>query len=350
MSDSAMPDEVLLVRADASATIGVGHVMRCFALAEAWLETGGRVAFAMNDVPEGIAQRIARTGARIFHVDAPEDAARVAREVGATHAVIDGYHLGVAHQEALAAAGTRLLVVDDAGETATRAAAMVLNQNAHASPALYDSLGSAPELLLGLTFALLRSEFRHASAKRAVPDVAQRLLVTFGGADTAQLAPRALEALAPLDGLDVLLVAGAANPSSSTLRAPTGARANVRVETEVDDMAEKMRWADLALIAAGSTSWELAASGVPMIAIVVADNQRGVGTAIGELGVGESLGAAADVSVTDIRAAVVRLAADLDARQRMARRGRQAVDGRGAQRVCAALRGRANAGGSGGAR
>ena len=347
MSAPATSGEMLLVRADASATIGVGHAMRCLALAEAWLDGGGDVTFAMNDVPDALARRIERAGARVSRVRSAEDTARVARELGARFAVVDGYHLGAAHQEALA--GTRLLVIDDAGETATTAAALVLNQNAHASPALYSALGSAPELLLGPTYALLRREFQASAARpaRATPALARRVLVTFGGADTAQLAPRALEALAPLDGLEVLLVAGAANPHASALRAPAGACATIRVEIAVDDMAEKMRAVDLALIAAGSTSWELAACGVPMLAVITADNQRGVAGAIAELGLGESLGPADGLSAETIRDAVVRLAADAEGRRRMARRGPEVIDGCGAQRVCAALR---SAGGSGGAR
>ncbi|HSO33851.1 MAG TPA: UDP-2,4-diacetamido-2,4,6-trideoxy-beta-L-altropyranose hydrolase, partial [Labilithrix sp.] len=283
MIAAATSGEVLLVRADASATIGLGHVMRCLALAEAWLEGGGAVTFAMSEVPDALVSRIERAGARVARVAAPEDAARLARELGARFAVVDGYHLGAAHQDALAGAGTRLLVVDDAGETATAAAALVLNQNAHASPSLYGTLGSGPELLLGLGYVLLRREFRASGAAppaRITPELARRVLVTFGGADTAQLTPRALEALAPLDGLDVLVLAGAANPHASELRPPAGARATVRIEIDASDMAEKMRWADLALIAAGSTSWELAACGVPMIAVVAADNQRGVAAAI----------------------------------------------------------------------
>lgn len=344
--------EVLLVRADASATIGVGHVMRCLALAEAWLESGGRVTFAMNEVPDALALRIEHAGARIARVKTAEDTARVARELGARFSVLDGYHLGRLHQNALAQAGTRLLVIDDAGETATKAAALVLNQNAHAAPSLYGALGSGPELLLGPTYVLLRRELRDAAASRvgrAEPELARRVLVTFGGADTAQLAPRALEALGPLDGLDVLLVAGVANPNAAALHAPAGARASVRVETAVKDMAETVRWADLALIAAGSTSWELAASGVPVIAVCTADNQRGVARAVAELGFGESLGDAAEVTVRTIRDAVARLAADVEVRRRMAQRGREVVDGRGAHRVCAVLRGGPGTGEAGGA-
>ena len=329
--------------------MGIGHAMRCLALAEAWLEGGGRVTFAMNEVPEAVARRIQRAGARVVRLETPAETARLARELDARFAVVDGYHLGAACQEALAGAGARLLVIDDAGETATSAAALVLNQNACATPAFYAALDPGPQLLLGPTFALLRREFRAVAAPRAVPELARRVLVTFGGADTANLAPRAIEALAPLDGFDVLVVAGTANARASELRAPPGARATVHIEPAVEHIAEVMRSTDLAVIAAGSTSWELAALGTPMIAIVTAENQRGVATAIAELGLGEVLGFAENVSASAIREAVVRLAADASARRGMARRGQDLIDGCGAQRVCAALRAAVGGRGRGGA-
>ena len=338
---TATSGEALLVRADASASIGVGHVMRCLALAEAWLGGGGRVIFAVSEVPDALAACLERAGAHVLRISTPEATVRAAREHGAAFAVVDGYHLGADYQTALAAAGLRLLVVDDAGETATAAATLVLNQNAHASCALYATLSPPPQLLLGLDYVLLRREFRDPSPLPEVPDIARRVLVTFGGADTAQLAPRALEALAPLDGLEVLLVAGSANPRARQLVVPAGARAAIRIEAAVDDMAARMRATDLALVAAGGTSWELATSGVPMLAVATADNQRGVAAAIAELGIGESLGGAEGLSASAIRDAVVCLAADASARRAMARRGREVVDGNGAQRVCRALRGEA---------
>ena len=334
-TDPARPDSLLLIRADASAAIGVGHVMRCLALAEAWLELGGRVLLATAEIPVAIAERYERVGATVAMVKSTDDAAVLARDRGARFAVVDGYHLGADDQAALKRTGARLLVIDDRGETATRAADVVLNQNAGAVADLYAALGA--KLLLGTQFTLLRREFRGVAGARAIPEVARRLLVSFGGSDPANVTPRVIEALAPLEGFEVLVVAGVANSNAATLSVPADARASIRIVTVVDDMAEQMRWAELAIVAAGSTCWELAACGVPMIAVAVADNQLAITEPLGDLGIGVPMPLEA-VDAESLRAMALSVARDEIWRGLMTRKGPEIIDGHGALRVCAALR------------
>ena len=330
---SAVGGAVLLVRADANSKLGAGHVMRCLAIAEMWAELGGEVVLASVELPAALADRYVRAGARVVNVSSTQQAAQLGRDAGARHAVLDGYHLGETDQRALATAGMRLLVIDDRGETATGAADLILNQNATARPDFYAQLPA--KQLLGLPYVLIRREFRVIGSHKNREDVL-RVLVSFGGADPANLTPLAIEALAPLD-LHAVVIAGPANPRADELKAPANARARIEIVPSVDDMGERMKWADLAIVAAGSTCWELAACGVPMVAIPVADNQLAISESLGSLGIGVPLSReAADVGT--VRSAVEALARDANRRAGMARKGRELIDGRGALRVCTALR------------
>jgi RimJ/RimL family protein N-acetyltransferase len=55
-------------------------------------------------------------------------------------------------------------------------------------------------------------------------------------------------------------------------------------------MAELMAWADMAISAAGSTCWELAFMGVPIMALILADNQKAVAEGISKEGFAVNLG------------------------------------------------------------
>jgi spore coat polysaccharide biosynthesis predicted glycosyltransferase SpsG len=101
-------------------------------------------------------------------------------------------------------------------------------------------------------------------------------------------------------------------------------------------MATRMHWADLAVVAAGGTSWELAASGTPAIAVVVAENQLDVGRALEALGLARVL--IAEAPAGELEAAIGALVHDRVARAEMAKRGPELIDGGGALRACAALR------------
>ena len=114
--------EHLLIRADGNQQIGLGHLMRCLALAQHWLQRCGPVTFALAEEVPVFALRLRNEGGgqRLVAVEpgtaADADAtAALAAELGAAWIVCDGYHFGPAYQARLKASGRRLLFVDDYG-------------------------------------------------------------------------------------------------------------------------------------------------------------------------------------------------------------------------------------------
>jgi UDP-2,4-diacetamido-2,4,6-trideoxy-beta-L-altropyranose hydrolase len=326
----------------------MGHAMRCLALAQALADDAGATAtFLMAGPPDAFVERVDDEHAHVIALaaepgsfdDAAETAA-LARVVAAAWVVLDGYHFGAAFQRALTDAGLRVLVLDDYAHLARYHADLLLNQNAGASADHYRDRAPDSRLLLGPAHALLRREFRMWDAPpRPAPEQARRILVTLGGADAADVSSRVLGALATLeDPHEVQVVVGAANPNLATLeRAASWGHHSVELVVDARDMPRRMAWADLAVAAAGITSWELARVGTPQVAIVLADNQRPVAQGLEQHGLAVSLGWYADLDAERIIDAVRRLLRDPARRADMSRRGREVVDGRGALRVIAAM-------------
>lgn len=339
---------VLLVRADADLAIGTGHVMRCLALSQAWLDRGGTVRFACAACPSGLRERLAGEGIGVAEVGAPigseEDRAqtdRIAREAGASWVVVDGYSFDAAYVEALKGGGHRILQLDDCAQLDRYRADLVLNQNIYAHEGMYPGIPARTSLLLGPRYALLRREFRAAEkAPRMKKGRPSRLLVSFGGSDPTGLTLEVVKAFGERrkPGLEATVLIGATNPRAEEIRGVSATLGSaLEVTTNASDMARRMADAGVALLNGGSTCYEAAYLGLPAIMVILADNQRAVAHGLDRAGVGILAGDAENVCGEALLDRAVGLLEDPIRCDRMASSGRSLVDGRGASRVSTRL-------------
>jgi RimJ/RimL family protein N-acetyltransferase len=95
--------------------------------------------------------------------------------------------------------------------------------------------------------------------------------------------------------------------------------------------------ADVAISGAGSTCWEMCFLGLPAIVIDVAENQRPIGQELDRRGIAIHLGSGVDITAEKIADQLKTLLASQGRRAAMSDRGRNLVDGRGAERVVSAM-------------
>ena len=95
-----------------------------------------------------------------------------------------------------------------------------------------------------------------------------------------------------------------------------------------------MLGADLAICAAGGSTWELAAIGVPAIQVVVADNQQKIGAWLRQQDSAIVLQSPVDAAALNT---ALRTMGSADARRVYSTHARTCIDGLGATRVVAAL-------------
>jgi UDP-2,4-diacetamido-2,4,6-trideoxy-beta-L-altropyranose hydrolase len=339
----------VLVRADASAEIGAGHIMRCVALGSAWQDAGADVTFACAEILPALQQRLQEHKFAVVAMEgkpgSEEDAqytAKLAQDLSSAWMIVDGYQFRPDYYRHLRGQRLRCVAIDDDGRFDEYCADVVLNSNAAANEGMYVKRQRHTQLLLGSRFALLRPKFRDAATKRECRKVARNLLVTMGGSDPQNVTLKVVQALIELaaEGVEVRVVAGSGYRHLEQLRACTGRmRGEVCVEENPAEMAPLMAWADIAVSAAGGTCWELACMGVPAVVIAISEDQCGSAQAVADQGTGCNLGWHSDVSPRVIKDAVQMLSADRERRQRMSTAGQNLVDGRGPRRVVEFLRG-----------
>lgn len=336
--------KTLLIRADANTRMGTGHVMRCIALGQAWQDAGGRVVFVSCCDSTPIKQRIVDEGFELIELaqaypSAEDDLTRtikVAGKNGAIWIVTDGYHFDLEYQQAIRRAGFKLICVDDYNHLPAYEADILLNQNIGSEKIEYHCNPDCRKLL-GTRYVMLRREFRILKKKkRIIPKVAKTILVTLGGADPDNVTLKVIQALQKIDipDLHAKIIVGPANPHFESLQqAVASSTFNGELITAVRDMPDVMSFADMAISAAGSTCWELCRMGVPIVTIVVAENQRGVASGLEENNIARHLGDMDQIETLRMAEAVNRLLHDPLERQRMGEAGQRFVDGFGSERI-----------------
>ena len=344
----------LVIRADGNSRVGYGHAMRCLALGQAWQDAGGDVVFVTADRDAWLSRRFADEGMR--HVVLAD---RCSKEVGQIDAltsfaaavsaewvVMDGYHFTTANHSRVRDAGLSLLVVDDHAHIDRYDCDVLLNQNHGVSADLYESAGDIGRVLTGSRFSLLRREFRRSFAARSYDGGLREIVVSLGGCAWAiPVTCQILEGMGQAElsgGCRVRLVL----PSDlSTADAADVAAAidrcglSCRVEQQVADMSVVFEQADLAIGAAGATSWERALTGLPSLMVTLADNQQIVAEQVSASGAAYHLGWHDDVTASDVASVVRCLDQSPGDREKMSAAARALLDPWGADRVVQAMTG-----------
>jgi spore coat polysaccharide biosynthesis predicted glycosyltransferase SpsG len=318
--------------------MGLGHVVRCLALADELHENHGvTVSFAMRASPlasEMVKRRsypilqapdgggfdhetwlrdcILKSGAQILVVDVRDDLPKAALN-------------------ALAGKGTMIAVLDDLSDR--RWSADLAFYPPVPQVRRVDWSGFRGRLCVGWEWIVLRSQFGESFPPRYNSRCS--LLIAMGGSDPAGLTLKAVRALDRLDEeFGSVIIVGAGFCHRQSLRDLLGqTRRRFTVREDVSEMSSAMAEASLAICSFGMTAYELAAMGVPTVYSCLTEDHSESASALVAAGMGISVGVDDQDTETRLAAAVEGLLVDKNARAQMSARARELVDGRGASRI-----------------
>jgi spore coat polysaccharide biosynthesis predicted glycosyltransferase SpsG len=327
------------VRCDAGAQRGVGHLVRCVALAEELTGRGVAVKFLsdLGGLPWA-EQQLTRRGLP-WHPAPYDPVALIAAcdRLALDALVVDSYTLPPEHSDAVRRTGRTVLAIVD-GDFRGQIADIYVDQNLDAVLTTDDALG-----LAGLDYALLRSSVRRLRPLEAPvyprhsPSRTPKVVAFFGGTDAYRAAPQ-IAALLTATGvsLDATVVAADESLRADLLAVDAGPGQHFEIISPTDDLPELLAGADLAVSASGTSTWELLCLGLASALVWVVDNQilgyertivHGFAAGLGQLG--HFTGASVNV--------LRELLTQPGSRAALATRAWSAVDGRGVERVADAL-------------
>lgn len=314
-----------LLAPDCGQGVGLGHLERMLALADALRpDTAASLILPSGDVT--LRRRVEDRGHAV--VEAPgTTASRVATVADSRPPmdviVLDGYVFNVALQSRLRDAAP-LVVVDDLGLPA--ACDLAVNPSP-GGEGLRPS--GAHRFLGGAAYALLRESFVDARDSVLLRGRAGRtVLVSTGATDIDGIAERVSEELLERDDtVEIVRVIGPDAPPDAAAH-----QRRLRLLVSPQSLAEALTAVTVYVGAAGTTAVQAACVGIPAVVNAMVPNQRAQAGALA------AAGCAIVVEPDDLTTACLQLLDDPDRCEQMGAHGRTLVDGRGAERVAAALR------------
>ncbi|WP_199430825.1 spore coat protein [Qaidamihabitans albus] len=318
----------LLLRADASGTIGIGHLARVVAFAEEAAGRGWETAVSGTLGDAGwFADRLDELGVRRLPPADETGLGELAADADAV--LVDHYGLGQVRAQVNAAGA--VLVSMEGRTFGRRAADIVVDAGLHGEQRPADG---SPVVLAGPRYAPIRRAVVRAREQRNPQGDPPRVVVVLGGGTVwRDTVTRLLCALRDTGRPFVADVLAHGDPE---IPDPAPGQRFVPAKPGTD-LPRRLAEADLAVSAAGVTLLELCCIGVPAALVRLVDNQAAGYRAAIERGFAAGLGTAG--ALEDATPVLARLLADRPARERMAAAAAAAVDGRGAARVLDVLEG-----------
>lgn len=295
---------LIVFRVDSADFMGIGHVMRCMTLAAQLKKNNYDILFISKDLPGNINHKIIDQGFRLevitgfseYNSDSnhrnwlgtteKSDFEKTWKSLSKYRAeklewvIVDHYGLGALWEQQFLDKKIKVLAIDDLASR-RHVSNILLDQTFSRDISDYEGLISDETMpLLGAKFALLRDEFskvedilsfrkNHKSSEEII------LLVMMGGTDTRNITFDVLTALDKLYeiNLKINVVLGGTCPHVTSLKGQFGNCENINFFVDVTDIGQLMLEADLSIGAAGTSSWERCALGLPTLLYVIAENQ-----------------------------------------------------------------------------
>ncbi|GAB5385017.1 MAG: UDP-2,4-diacetamido-2,4,6-trideoxy-beta-L-altropyranose hydrolase [Aliiglaciecola sp.] len=270
----------ILFRVDASETVGMGHLMRCLALAQSLESSNVRTHFVVNSETLALCKHRQDWVGKLYALplfDHINGELNWLKSFCANHPidglVIDGYTFSEHYRENFQTLNLPVICFDDMNNSGKLFADLVINGAQEAHKLNYNETAPEAILCIGERYRVLRKEFSNSQSKPFTERT--ELMVTMGGSDPAMLTLPVLKALEKQDFTgSVNLVTGAANSEvASIAEYVKTSRLNITHHHDCQSMAALMKQSRLTISAAGGSQFELLACCCPSVLVVVADNQ-----------------------------------------------------------------------------
>ena len=319
----------------AGSTIGLGHLRRCLTLAQVLMAMNAKVHFLLRGEQSaiGFLEKYGFPG-KLLEESADwglQQSLEYCVENRANVLVIDSYPI---EPKDIKGFQGKVVVIDDLCDRSLPVD-LIINGSVNGGACIYQKLPST-KLLLGPQYILLREAFSQKVCRRIRSQI-DRILITVGGMDSmpliSDLVTWTRETIEHVH-IDLILGPFVQGGKDYECLGQWHDDPFLCVHKDPTNLYDLMMGCDIAITGGGQTTYELAATGTPALAIQMADNQIHNLEGFSRKGTLNWIGGVSDTNLREqFQDALGRLARSLKERQAMSKAGPLIVDGGGAKRV-----------------
>jgi len=320
-------------RFNATTDIGLGHAIRCMNLAKECRKRGYCCVFI---VQQGQAQKVLAKS-RVRHIainknlgidDEAKALINILKKEECDILITDSYSIDNQYLKKVKG-HLKLLIRTDDRIISKGPEDILINQSRRSKDS---SINKGK--LIGPKYVIINNDFIRVRKVRKIRKDPVRIVVSLGGSDMKKQTRKVVQALLKLENkFKIDVIAGQLNMDIGNIRKITNNRPNFKIIKSASSMAGYMLKADLGIFAGGTTLWEAACTGLPIVSMIIADNQKEQVNYLSKIKVLHRLGWYHKVKIKDVHDAVWALIRDHQKRSRMSINGKRIVDGKGKARV-----------------
>ncbi|HQS66660.1 MAG TPA: UDP-2,4-diacetamido-2,4,6-trideoxy-beta-L-altropyranose hydrolase [Sulfuricurvum sp.] len=256
----------ILVRADSSSHIGLGHIMRDLVLVQQY--PNDLITFACQELPGNIMDQIPY-GIHVLQSNDPKELITLIQMLKIDMIVFDHYGINADfEQQVKEQTGVSVFSLDDTYEH--HHCDILLNHNICANSNRYRGLvPTSCELRCGSAYTLIRDEFKNEKtfSREKIYDI----FIAMGGADTANLT---MDILKTLDtSLRICVVTTTANAHLEDLKRYVKGQKNISLHVNSHEIAKLLHQSHFSIVTPSVIVHEVLFMETPFVAIQTASNQ-----------------------------------------------------------------------------
>lgn len=276
----------VVILTEAGKGIGLGHLSRCCAIADAFETKGIIPEFIVNaDTPAcGLLKKKRYT--ILDWLDKQDKLTKLIQN--ADIAIVDSYKAGLNIYKKISKEAKLSLYLDD-NNRLNYPGGIILNGSIYAEKLNYPK-DKEKSYLLGPKFLPLREEFWRVPSRKIKSKI-KKILITFGGSDSKNMTINILRFLnKEYPELVKNVIVGSGFKNIDKIKQIKDKKTNLVYFPDAGRVKKLMLDCDIAVSAGGQTLYELARVGVPALSLAAAENQLNNLRGLERAGYGEYLG------------------------------------------------------------